>query len=255
MDPRKLSELHPFLREHNLAPKRTLSQNFLIDANILRKIVETANVQPGEPVLEIGPGPGGLTKTLIEKGASVLAIEKDRNFAKLLPTILPNEPLTVVEADILDYPFQKPMKIVANIPYHITSPIITRLAEYPHLFTEIYLTVQKDMALRMFAIPGRENNAFAIFVAYHFHTKLHFDISPSCFYPKPKVLSSLISLTTRTDKPFLDSKPFFELVDLCFQKRRKMIRAIIRHPKVTSEARPEDLTLDEFFTLYHTLQS
>ena len=216
MDPRNPSELLPFLKGDGLWPKKSLSQNFLIDANVLRKIVRTAGVTEGSDVLEIGPGPGALTKTLLESGAHVTAVEIDQRFATRLP---PHPRLTVIQADFLSYIPTKPALVVANIPYHITSPIIAHLATFASLWKGIYLTVQKDMAERIMAKKGsRDNNAFAIFTQFYFTPRIAFSIPSHCFYPKPKVASALLSLTPH-EQPLSDPAPFFAFVRLLFQQK------------------------------------
>ena len=254
MDPRRLSELTPFLREHGLIPKKSLSQNFLIDANIVKKIVKTANLHPEDAVLEIGPGPGGLTKTLLEAGAKVVAIELDGRYASLLPQTLQHNNLTVIHMDFLKFIPSSPMTVIANIPYHITSPIIARLAEYSHLFPKIFLTVQKDMAERILAKKGsKQNNAFAIFVDFFFTPTIVFTIGKDCFYPKPKVNSALLSLIPKKEHLLSNPKPFFAFVRLLFQQKRKMIRSTLKNPNLT-DLRPEMLGLEDFIHLFSFLK-
>src|SRR5690349_13416749 len=146
MDPRKPSELIPFLRKRELLPKKSLSQNFLVDPNVLKKIVEVASVKEGETILEIGPGPGCLTRALLEKNCKVIAVEKDQRFVSLLGEIFSNEQhLSVIHHDFLTYSITEPVKVVANIPYHITAPILEHLADFLPLLSSVILVVQKDV--------------------------------------------------------------------------------------------------------------
>lgn len=252
MDPRRLSELVPFLKENGLFPKRSLSQNFLIDPNILKKIVKSAHLLPNDSVLEIGPGPGGLTKTLIEEGAHVTAVEIDKRFANLLSQTISSENLTVICTDFLDFTPITPCTVIANIPYHISSPILYKLTDHIQLFSKIFLTVQKDFTERIFA--KKPTNPLALFIEFFFIAKVEFTIGKNCFYPKPNVDSALLSLIPRKTFLLPDPKPFFTFVRFLFQKRRKMIRSILNLPDVTAE-RPEALKLQDLVDLYLSLQA
>ena len=251
MDPRKLSELDPFLRERDLRPKKSLSQNFLIDANVLRKIVKTANLASNESVLEIGPGPGGLTKTIIEAGNSVTAVEIDKNYAAELPRTINNQLLKVIAADFLQFTPTETYVVISNIPYHISSPIIEKLVEYRNHYLRIYLTVQKDFAERILCL--KPSNAFSIFINFYFEASIAFTISKDCFYPKPKIPSVLLTLIPRTQLPVQDPAEFILFVRHLFKHRRKMIRSILALPDLT-EARPEAFQLKEFIQLYVLLK-
>jgi 16S rRNA (adenine1518-N6/adenine1519-N6)-dimethyltransferase len=251
VDPRKLSELDPFLKERGLKPKRSLSQNFLIDANVLRKIVKTAEVSEKDQVLEIGPGPGGLTKTLIEEGAFVTAIEIDKKYAELLPIVIKSPNLKVLCKDFLEFTPTSPYLVVANIPYHISSPIIEKLAEHIQFFPKIFLTVQKEFAERL--LCKKPSSASSIFIDFYFDASISFTISKECFYPKPKVPSALLSLISKKTLPLPDSKLFIAFVKHLFRHRRKMIKSILGLPDLT-EARPESLNLEKFIELFLFLQ-
>ncbi len=251
MDPRKISELDPFLKEKGLRPKKSLSQNFLIDANVLKKIVKTAEIQENDAVLEIGPGPGGLTKTLIEAGAVVTAVEIDKNYAASLPVTINNPHLKVICNDFLNFVPDKHYIVVANIPYHISSPIIEKLVEHLDHYSKIFLTVQKEFAERI--LCKKPSNAFSIFLEFFFDAKINFTISKDCFYPKPKDPSALLALIPKASLPLDDPKSFIAFVRLLFAHRRRMVRAILGLPDLT-EARPEALKLQDFIQLYVLLK-
>ena len=251
VDPRKLSELIPFLNERGLRPKKSLSQNFLVDTNVLKKIVKTANLTQNTDVLEIGPGPGGLTRTLIDEGAHVTAVEIDRKYADILAEIISSPNLKVICEDFLEFIPTKPYIVIANIPYHISSPIIEKLVDHIELFPRIFLTVQKDFAQRILTL--KPSNAFSIFINFYFLASIEFTITKDCFYPKPKDPSVLLSLIARPELPIPDPKPFIEFVRYLFRRRRKMIRSILGLPDVT-DARPEALKLDGFLRLYLLLK-
>lgn len=251
MDPRKLSELDPFLKERGLKPKRSLSQNFLIDSNVLKKIVKTAEILPGDKVLEIGAGPGGLTKTLIEAGAIVTAVEIDKKYAELLPQHITSPNLTVICKDFLEFIPSTSYTVVANIPYHISTPIIEKLADHIELFPKIFLTVQKEFAERM--ICKKPSSASSIFIDFYFDASIPFTISKDCFYPKPKVPSALLSLISKKTPLLPNPKTFISFVRYLFNHRRKMIKSILKSPDLT-EARPESLSLTKFIELFLFLE-
>lgn len=264
-------ELWEFLQKLGVHPHKGLSQNFLIDGNIVRKIVETAHVSPGDYVVEIGPGPGALTVGLLEKGASVLAIEKDAVFARELSR-LQNGRLVVISGDALEVSFetclQRPTKIVANLPYHIATPLITKLAPLNQSIVSLTVMVQKEVADRMLAHPKTPlYSSLSVFM--HFYTKIEktFIVEPSCFYPRPKVRSTVIHCSL-IPPPFAlaSEERFFHLTRSLFQQKRKMIRSSLKHhyPNLNIEqtlskasldpkSRPQDLSLDDFRRLFEEI--
>ncbi|MGE5195716.1 MAG: 16S rRNA (adenine(1518)-N(6)/adenine(1519)-N(6))-dimethyltransferase RsmA [Anaerolineae bacterium] len=275
----RLSHLKDFLTElGNIKANRRLSQNFLIDGNIIRKIIQTGAVLPGDLVVEIGSGPGALTQALLEAGAQVIAIEKDPLFARELFRLQTNDKrLEVMEADFLKLPIEellrekchlkKKAKVVANLPYHITTPIIAKLIPLHQLISSLTLMVQKEVAVRFTAEAGsRDYSSITVFLNYFSHPRFCFTIAPSCFYPSPSVQSAIVQFELRP--PLLEphSDLFFKLTRTAFQKRRKMLRASLKstygsaaveHALITIEknpkSRPEDLTLQDFLSLFHCL--
>jgi 16S rRNA (adenine1518-N6/adenine1519-N6)-dimethyltransferase len=255
-----------------LKPNKRLSQNFLIDGNIIRKIVETANVRPGDCVVEIGPGPGALTQALLEAGAHVIAIEKDRGFAAALSDLqTADKRLEVIEADVLDVSLEKILsgkkaKVVANLPYHITTPILTRLAPQHALIEQLTLMVQKEVAERMAARAGTAAyGSLTLYLQFYGKIENCFTIAPTSFYPSPSVQSAIVRFTP---KPAGDGESLFALTRAAFQKRRKMLTSSLQelHPKVlvakalsalslSPMARPEELTLEQFIALERALSS
>jgi 16S rRNA (adenine1518-N6/adenine1519-N6)-dimethyltransferase len=252
-----LSELLAFLESIGAKPKRSLSQNFLIDPPSVGKIIELAEVKPGDAVLEIGSGPGALTKALLDAGAQVYAVELDSTFARELYR-LDNGHLTVFNADFLTFPMQRlpqNIKVVANLPYHITTPILEKMFESS--FSSLTIMVQKEVADRMIATGGSKTfGSLSLFV--QFYSKLHssFIVPAGCFYPRPKVDSTVIRLDSKP-LPDVDPVHFFTLVHRAFQKRRKMMTSSLGLPKddvrkalisigIRHDARPEDLPLDKW---------
>ena len=259
-----------FLEELKKRPNSALSQNFLVDDNIAAKIVKTAAVSPGDTVLEIGSGPGTLTEHLLEKGARVFAVETDSLFAKeLLRFQTPDERLIVFHADILKFDLStlpSPIKVVANLPYHITTPIFEHLLEKKELFSSFTLMVQKELAERLLAKPStKEYGSLTLFLQFHTQISASFSVSASCFYPKPKVDSKVLRFDILPSRN-VESAPFFSLVRRAFQQRRKMLRASLKslYPAKTIEealanihlptdARPETLSLDAWIAFYNLL--
>ncbi len=261
-----LSELLPFLEKINARPNRRFSQNFLIDSNIVQKIVHMADIRPGDKVLEIGPGPGALTRALLAQGAHVLAIEIDTAFATALRD-LDEDRLTVFEADFLSFPMHqipKDIKVVANLPYHITTPILDKLFHHP--FVSITVMVQKEVADRMTASAGsKQFGALTLFV--QFYTKLiqHFLVPASCFYPRPQVNSTVIRLDAQ-EPPSIEAAQFFPWIKKSFQQRRKMLSTSLGLAKdtirnalatigVREDARPESLSFAQWVSLAKLLNA
>lgn len=251
----KLFDLLLFLDTIQRRPSRALSQNFLIDENIAKKILHLAKVAPNENILEIGPGPGALTSRLLTAGAKVFAVEKDEIFSRELNRFQ-NENLTSIYADFLKFNLSSlpsPIKVVANLPYHITTPILEILLPSQQ-FTSLTLMIQKEMADRIFATPGSKDfSSLSIFVQFYTTLDSAFKVPASCFYPKPTVDSKVIHLIPR--KPPLENPaPFFALVRKAFGQRRKMLRTSLQSPTILyPNARPEDLSLDDWLKLYAAL--
>jgi 16S rRNA (adenine1518-N6/adenine1519-N6)-dimethyltransferase len=273
------TELRLFLQELGIFPKKGLSQNFLIDGNIIRKIVAAAHVQPDDVILEVGPGPGSLTQALLETGATVVAVEKDNTLAHALERLqTSSHQLTIFCEDIMTFDSVKDFaprlidgkkaKVIANLPYHLTTPIIAQFALQSHTFSSLTVMVQEEVARRMTAQAGSADySSFSIFLQFYSEPHYDFGVSRNCFYPIPKVDSAVVTLTLRN--PPLEEKEaeqFFKITRSAFEHRRKMLRASLKHlflPQKIEEAlesigqnplaRPEMLSLDEFLQLYRIL--
>lgn len=275
----KPSELRSFLSELGMSPKKGLSQNFLIDGNIIRKIIRSSGVQPGDLVLEIGPGPGSLTQALLEAGARIIAVEKDSTLAKALDRLqTPSKQLEVFCEDIMAFPVQKELsshlkkgqraRLIANLPYHLTTPILAEMIVHKSLLTSLTVMVQEEVARRMTAAPGTSDySSFTIFLNFYSTPRYAFTVSRNCFYPAPKVDSAIVTLTLKEPPPAVDPNAFFTITRTAFEHRRKMLRASLKSlfdPHLVSKAlesigqnplaRPEVLSLDDFLKLYHILQ-
>lgn len=275
----KPSELMQFLEQLGIAPRKGLSQNFLIDGNILNKIAATANVTPGDVVVEIGPGPGSLTEELLKKGAFVIAVEKDEVLSQALSRLQTSDNRLEIHChDIMTFDLEttlapkltngKKAKVIANLPYHLTTPIIVQLSTQRHLFSQLILMVQDEVARRFTAAPGTSAySSFTVFLNFYTFPKYAFTVSNNCFYPIPKVNSAIVVLELKEPPHVSDEKAFFKLTRTAFEHRRKMLRSSVRELYTPSAieaalvrigqnplARPEILSLSEFLQLFEVLQ-
>lgn len=271
----KPSELHQFLNSIGIHPKKGLSQNFLIDGNIIRKIVETAQVKPGDLVLEIGPGPGSLTEALLAAGANVIAVEKDPILAKALERLQTEDlRLKIFCEDIMEFPIAEALmdkpkaKVIANLPYHLTTPIIARFSPLKDLFSKLVVMVQEEVARRFAAKPKTsEYSSFSVFLNFYSNPVYAFTVSRNCFYPSPKVDSAVVSLELKTPPSVSNQEHFFIMTRTAFEHRRKMLRGSLKELYATEaiteslialglnpKARPEELSLNEFIALFESLQ-
>lgn len=274
----KPTELRQFLEGLNIIPKKGLSQNFLIDGNIIRKIVEVSDIHPGDLVLEIGPGPGSLSEALLDAGAKVIAVEKDATLASALERLKGEEnQLEVFCEDILKFPIEEKLssylpdnhkaKVIANLPYHLTTPILVHLVELRKTIGSLILMVQDEVARRFTAKPGTSDyGSFTVFLNFYTNPRYAFQVSKNCFYPIPNVQSAVVILDLKTPPKVSNEENFFLLTRTAFQQRRKMLRASLRSlydselvtaaliaSGLNPQARPEDLSLNQFIDLFEAL--
>lgn len=227
-------------------PKQFLGQNFLVDGNIVRKSLELAGVGPGDAVVEIGPGLGTLTSALLEAGAEVWAVEKDRTLhAHLTATLVKTHPrLHLMDGDAVEHPLAglsaaanagdlrtatngRDVKVVANLPYAIATPWLDGVLSGP-LPSVMVLMLQQEAAQRYAAKPGTKSfGAISIFLQSAYAPAPGHKVASGCFYPRPDVESYLLNLVRRP-RPFLFSPETKRLIRACFQQRRKQIRALLR---------------------------
>lgn len=219
-------------------PKRFLGQNFLVDGNIVRKSLELAEVAPGQAVVEVGPGLGTLTSALLEAGAHVWAVEKDRTLhAHLTETLAPQFPDTfhLIEADAVEHPLAdlpaeratSGFKVVANLPYAIATPWLDEVLSGP-LPQRLVLMLQLEAAQRYAAQPGSKSfGAISVFLQAAYEIAPGHKVAAGCFFPKPDVESHLLNLV-RKPEPFVFPVETKALIRSCFQQRRKQIGALLR---------------------------
>ncbi len=231
---------------------RRLGQHFLSDQKILARIADALDAKPGETVLEIGPGRGALTNVLLDRGLKVIAIERDRRLAAALQ----QQDLTVIAGDALQVDWPRGVKIVGNIPYSITSPLIDK-ALTPPVPERVVFLVQAEVAERLAAKPGgRTYGALSVGVQAMCRVEKLFTVAPGAFRPPPKVRSALIRLTPLAQPLVMDIEvaPLRAFVTACFSKRRKQLKNVV--PDIDLEAmgfdptiRPERLPPEAFVRL------
>jgi 16S rRNA (adenine1518-N6/adenine1519-N6)-dimethyltransferase len=264
------------LREEGLRARHALSQNFLADPDVLQSILDLAAPEPGSHVLEIGPGLGILTAGLIEAGALVTAVELDRRLAERLERV--NAPavesgaLRLVRGDILDQDLadlvDEPYEVVANVPYHITSPILHRFLGVTPRPARLVLMLQREVAERIAAEPG-EMSYLSVFVQYHADVRIAFVVPRVAFEPAPEVESAVVEIVPRVGGPerlvtAAEEDDLWRLVQAGFRERRKKLRNVVsRQLPLTGEAvaralaaagidgdrRPQTLSVGEWLAL------
>lgn len=223
------------LKRHNFVIQKKYGQNFLIDGNVLEKILRAAEIGGEDCVLEIGPGIGTMTQCLAERAGEVVAVEIDRNLIPILEeTLAPYPNVTVINEDILKMDIgrlewkrgSRPIKVVANLPYYITTPIIMGLFESDIPLRSITVMVQREVADRMRANPGsKDYGALSLAVQYYAETEIVANVPPNCFIPRPGVGSAVIHLS-KYDAPPVSvacKERMFALIRASFNQRRKTL--------------------------------
>ena len=236
------SETKKILREHNLNLKKSLGQNFLVDSNIINIITAAAELNGDEFVIEIGPGIGSLTQSVLEKldSGKLLAVEKDSKMVEVLNTIFASDDkLTVLNEDALEIDWEKiikkynsenrEIKLLANLPYYVTTPIIMGVIESDINLEQMVFMVQKEVGERICAGPGTKKfGSLSVAVQYHMRPEVVHQVPASVFIPQPDVDSVIVSLSPYEENPYQkeveNSEFFFQLVKSIFQQRRKTLR-------------------------------
>ena len=233
-DPKKTIEI---LNKYHFVFQKKFGQNFLIDTHVLEKIMRAAEITKDDLVLEIGPGIGTLTQYLCENAREVVAVEIDRMLIPILKddTLSAYDNVEVVNEDILKYDIAglvqeknngNPIKVVANLPYYITTPIVMSLLERDLPIKSITVMVQKEVAERMQAGPGtKDYGALSLAVQYRADTYIAANVPPNCFMPRPQVGSCVIRLTKKEEPPVDVKSPelMFKLIRAAFNQRRKTL--------------------------------
>ena len=267
------------LQKYNFTFQKKYGQNFLIDSHVLEKIMDAAEIGKDDCVVEIGPGIGTMTQYLAERAGEVVAVEIDKNLIPILTeTLADYKNVSIINEDILKVDIAalarernngRPIKVVANLPYYITTPIIMGLFESHVPLKSITIMVQKEVAQRMQVGPGtKDYGALSLAVQYYAKPEIVATVSPECFIPKPNVGSAVIRLTCHDKPPVTvpDERFLFDVIRASFQQRRKTLTNSLSHaglPGITREAveqallemelspsiRGEALSLEEFAAL------
>lgn len=271
------SETRFLMKKYNITANKSLGQNFLIDENIIENTIKSANIGKEDLVIEIGPGLGTLTNELLKVAKKVICVELDRNMVQILKDrFLLFDNIEIVNDDILKIDLDKiieeneceKVKIVANLPYYITTPIIMKLLEGRAKFDSITVMVQKEVADRLCAKTGtREAGAITYAVEYYAVSKKLFKVPNTSFIPMPNVESEVINLEVKKEKNInvKDEKKLFKLIKYAFMQRRKTlintlqntefgdskeyIKEILKKLNIDEKIRGEALTLDDFINI------
>lgn len=252
-----------------LTPRKSLGQHFLRDHNIARKIVGLLG-DGSQPIVEIGPGEGFLTTHILEKFSHVTAIEIDARAVELLRGNFPEEKLSLLHKDVRGIDFHslplwqkdgvKERTVVGNIPYNITSDILLAMFEARDVVTRAVIMMQKEVAKRLVAAPRTpEYGILSVYTRYYTMARIAFDVSAKCFYPPPKVVSSVVEFVMKPQVPLDEfDKKFRDVVRSSFGKRRKMLRNSLKfYPRTLRDfdslpyltCRAEELGVEEFLHL------
>lgn len=262
------------MKNASSVPKKSLGQHWLKDSQTLNEICENADLDNNDVVLEIGPGLGDLTRLLTEKAKEVIAVELDDKLSADLPLLVAADNLTIVHDSILKYDLSTlptKYKIVANIPYYLTSNLLRLLSESNNPPSLVVLLVQKEVAERVAAKPG-DMSLLSVTTQYYWEVELKQTVKANMFIPPPKVDSQVILLNRRLKPlfPGTDDKSFFRLVRIGFSARRKtllnsmtnglriekaLIDEVLELASIDKNARPQTLNLDEWWGLYQVCLS
>lgn len=252
--------------------KKSLGQNFLIDKNVRNKIIEQCNLNRNDVVLEIGPGRGEITHLLLDKVKEVRAVEIDSGLCEVLRKqfsayqnfkLFNRDILKVDLTDLLNS--SEKLKVIGNLPYYISTPIITKLIEHRKYIDTIFLTLQKELGLRLAAKPhSKDYSAFSCYLQFYTEPEMFFSIKNTSFWPKPKVDSCFmrIKILSKPKVKVKDEESFFKVIRLSFRMRRKLLKnnlatiysqekveEVFKKLKIAPNLRAEDLSLKDFAKL------
>jgi 16S rRNA (adenine1518-N6/adenine1519-N6)-dimethyltransferase len=268
------------LAQYGVVARKGLGQHFLVDRNIIHKIVEVARLRADDVVLEVGPGLGEMTALLARQARKVICVEIDPRLAAILKTkMLPFQNVEVIEEDILKLDLLKlaeaerqQIKVVANLPYQISTPLLFRLIEARKIFSELTLMLQKEVAERIVSPPGgKEYGPLSLLVQMFSEVSICFHVKPSAFYPRPKVESSVIRIRWKESPPVAveDEQWFKNVVKKVMGYRRKTLINALKYSGLSRreasegtlagagidpQRRPGTLSLEEFLRLAQTLK-
>lgn len=252
--------------------RKRFGQNFLVDQNVVDRIVLSLRLQPQQRLVEIGPGHGALTEALLDAGCDLLVIELDRDLAAALQRRHVGNPrLQIIQADALKVDLsaldEQPFRLIGNLPYNISSPLLFHFADHHGAWTDAHLMLQREVAERLAANPGDSSySRLSVMMSLYAHTELLFEVPAQAFSPQPKVVSGVVRLTSRQPELQLaDARQnFSEFVRSAFAQRRKTLannlrgrldRDAIMALDIDPGARPQQLDLDQFLRLFAAWQA
>jgi 16S rRNA (adenine1518-N6/adenine1519-N6)-dimethyltransferase len=267
-----LPPLRDVIRRHDLRAKKSLGQNFLLDLNLTARIARAAAPLDAATIIEIGPGPGGLTRALLAEGAKrVIAVERDERAIAALHEIEAHYPgrLTVIAGDALNFDPREhldggPARIVANLPYNIATPLLIgwlTAEPWPPWYDQMVLMFQREVAERLVAAPGSKTyGRLSVLTGWRTKAKILFDVAPSAFVPAPKVTSSVVRLLPRAEPTPCDVDALQRVTEAAFGQRRKMLRqslkslgadplALLEAAGIAPTERAEQISVDGFVRL------
>ena len=252
--------------------RKRFGQNFLSDPGIIHRIVQSINPKPGQRIIEIGPGLGALTNPVLQAVGEMDVIELDRDIVpKLRLNCGLDRPLRIHNVDVLQFDFaslgyEQPLRIIGNLPYNISTPIIFHLVEYSHLIEDMYFMLQKEVVLRLAAKPNTSNySRLSVMAQYYFQVTPLFLVPPESFEPAPKVDSAIVRLVPHQQKPIQvsDEKAFSKFITQAFSQRRKTLRNVLKDicspaqieaAGIDPACRAQSLNLQQFAALFSQLE-
>jgi 16S rRNA (adenine1518-N6/adenine1519-N6)-dimethyltransferase len=272
-----LPPLREVIRRHDLRAKKSLGQNFLLDLNLTARIARAGGPLTGVTVLEIGPGPGGLTRALLAEGAErVIAVERDARAISALEEIAAHYPgrLTIVEGDALTFDARPYLagdraRVIANLPYNIATVLLIgwlTAEPWPPWYDMLVLMFQREVAMRIVAEPGSKSyGRLAVLANWRCETKILFDVQPSAFVPPPSVTSSVVRLVPRLAPLPCNARALQRVTEAAFGQRRKMLRqslkalgvdanALLEAAQIEPTARAEEIAVEGFVRLANVLK-
>ena len=267
------AQIDELLLRHGLAPRRDLGQNFVADANTVRRIARLAEIGPNDHVLEIGPGLGSLTLALAETGATVIAVEIDRGVVPVLREITAHlHNVTVVEGDAMHLDWSTLLAaapkwvMVANLPYNVATPLVCDVLDFVPQVDRMLVMVQREVAERMCAAPRTEAfGAVSVKIAYWATARIAGYVPATVFVPRPKVESALADIRRRAEPAVSAPRTLmFELIKVAFGQRRKMMRrslgglvepATFEAAQIDAQRRPEELSVQEWGRLAQSVEA
>ena len=231
------------LKKYGLRIRGHLGQHLLMDPNTIRKIVDALDLEPGERVFEIGPGLGAVTQEVLRRGFPLLAVETDKKFVEILTQeLLPEYPdhFKLIQGDILKSDPTKMIrewagsgtrvKVIGNLPYYISTPILFHLIEHARVFSSVVLMLQKEVAARLTAQAGdKDYGRLSVTSRLYGETGFLFDVSPKCFLPPPEVTSRVVHYTFRSDIKPVHEKFLLKIIRVAFSQRRKTLLSLLAH--------------------------